>query len=66
MSATDSTPRDPGFHHVLSCPCGATLTGESEDDIVEISFAHLREQHPEMAESYEREHILFMAVRLKR
>jgi hypothetical protein len=52
------------FHWVLRCPCGATLTGETEDDIVEVSFAHLRENHPDLAEDYEREHILFMAQRL--
>lgn len=55
---------DDRFHYVLRCPCGATLTGATEDEIVEVSFAHLREQHPDMAESYERDHILFMAMRL--
>ena len=54
------------FHYVLQCPCGATLTGETEDDIVEVSFAHLRENHPDLAQDYEREHILFMAQRLVR
>ena len=57
---------EPDFHYVLSCPCGLTLTGASEDEIVETSFAHLREKHPDKADSYEREHILFMAVRLRR
>ena len=52
------------FHYVLDCPCGQVLTGDTEDDIVEVSFAHLREKHPDMAESYEREHVLFMARRL--
>jgi hypothetical protein len=32
--------------------------------VVEVSFAHLRENHPDLAEDYEREHILFMAQRL--
>jgi hypothetical protein len=52
------------FHYVLSCPCGETLTGDTEDDIVEVSFAHLRERHPDMADDYEREHVLAMARRL--
>jgi len=52
------------LHYVLRCPCGATLTGDTEDDIVETSFAHLREKHPDMADGYEREHVLFMAQRL--
>ena len=52
------------FHYVLDCPCGQVLTGDTEDDIVEVSFAHLREKHPDMADTYERDHILFMARRL--
>ena len=52
------------FHYVLDCPCGQVLTGDTEDDIVEVAFAHLREQHPDMADGYEREHVLFMARRL--
>jgi predicted small metal-binding protein len=45
----------------LSCPCGELIRGEDEDDLVEKAFAHLREKHPDMADEYEREHILFMA-----
>ena len=52
------------FHYVLDCPCGTTLTGLSEDEIVQVAFAHLREVHPEMADDYEREHVLAMARRL--
>jgi predicted small metal-binding protein len=57
---------DPEYHHVLRCPCGMTLTGDTEDEIVEVAFAHLREQHPDMADDYEREHILFMAIKLRK
>ncbi len=57
---------DLDFHYVLSCPCGETLTAPSEDGIVEASLAHLREKHPELADKYEREHILMMARRLVR
>jgi len=66
VSATREVPRDLEFHYVLNCPCGTTLTGVSEDEIVQASFAHLRDKHPEMADEYEREHILFMAQRLVR
>jgi predicted small metal-binding protein len=45
----------------LQCPCGELLEGKDEDDLVEKAFAHLKEKHPEMADHYEREHILFMA-----
>lgn len=54
------------FHYVLGCPCGETLTGNDEDAIVRASFAHLREQHPEMADNYDREQILAVAQRLVR
>jgi hypothetical protein len=57
-----STERE--YHYVLRCPCGASLTGDTEDDIVEVSFAHLREQHPDMANTYTRDHVLLMALRL--
>jgi predicted small metal-binding protein len=51
---------------VLHCPCGVRLEGDTEDEIVDVSFDHLSEQHPDMADSYEREHIVFMAVRYRR
>jgi hypothetical protein len=54
------------FHYVLQCPCGAALSGDTEDEIVEVSFAHLREQHPDLADEYEREHILFMVIKLRK
>lgn len=57
---------DPDFYWQLRCPCGESLIGDSEDEIVAVSFAHLRETHPDLAEEYEREHILFMSIRLKR
>jgi hypothetical protein len=50
------------FHYVLRCPCGETLTHDTEDGIVEVSLAHLKEKHPDL--EYEREHILFMAQKL--
>ncbi|MCU0272127.1 MAG: hypothetical protein MUE34_02740 [Acidimicrobiales bacterium] len=45
----------------LACPCGELIQGTDEDDLVEKAFAHLREKHPDMADEYERHHILFMA-----
>ena len=54
------------FHYVLRCPCGSVLTGLTEDEIVEVSFAHLKAEHPAKADEYERDHILFMAQRLVR
>jgi predicted small metal-binding protein len=51
------------YYWMLHCPCGTSLEGSSEDEIVDLSLAHLREEHPDMADVYEREHILFMAQR---
>jgi predicted small metal-binding protein len=51
---------------VLGCPCGETIEGDTEDELVMAAFAHLRERHPERADEYEREHILFMTRRLVR
>ena len=56
---------DPTYHYILDCPCGLTLEGVSEDEIVERAFAHLRDAHPTMADTYERHHILFMARRMR-
>lgn len=66
MSAADNATAEPQFQWILRCPCGQSLKGDSEDEIVEISFAHLRENHPDMADHYEREHILFMALKLRK
>lgn len=60
------TPSDPDTEYQLRCPCGVVLTGATEDEIVDVSFAHLREAHPNMADEYEREHILFMAIKVRR
>lgn len=54
------------YYWVLECPCGATLRADTEDAIVELSFNHLRETHPDLADIYEREHILFMAQQFTR
>ena len=58
-------PADPRYEYVLLCPCGVRLAGATEDEIVEVSFAHLAEQHPDMADMYQREHVLLMAVRYR-
>jgi predicted small metal-binding protein len=48
----------------MTCPCGTVLSGDTEDELVEAAFAHLREQHPDMVDDYGREHILFMAIKV--
>jgi hypothetical protein len=64
MENTNTTPGELEFHYVLNCPCGEVLTGLTEDEIVEVSLTHLRGAHPDMADTYEREHVLFMARRV--
>jgi predicted small metal-binding protein len=43
----------------LSCPCGEHITGQTEDELVEKTQAHLKEKHP--GREYSREEILFLA-----
>jgi hypothetical protein len=57
-------PGHPGYLWVLDCPCGERLRGTSEDEIVEVSLAHLGERHPDL--TYEREQILFMTTKFRR
>jgi hypothetical protein len=45
----------------LDCPCGVHIEGENENDLVEKAMEHLRAAHPDLADVYERDHILFMA-----
>ena len=57
-------PEERQYHHRLTCPCGTALTGDTEDELVDVAFAHLRAEHPDLADDYEREHILFMAIKV--
>lgn len=43
----------------LNCPCGLTIQGTDEDDLVTKTKAHLAEQHP--GHDYSRDEILFIA-----
>lgn len=43
----------------LTCPCGETIVGRDEDDLVERVRSHLRDRHPD--HEYTREQILMMA-----
>ncbi len=44
----------------LACPCGTTIVGTDEDDLVTKTQEHLAADHP--GREYEREMILFMAT----
>ena len=45
----------------VDCPCGVTMRGEDDDELVTNVEAHVREKHPEMSDSMTREKILAMA-----
>jgi predicted small metal-binding protein len=45
----------------VDCPCGVTMTGADDDELVTNVEAHVRDRHPEMADSMTREKILEMA-----
>jgi hypothetical protein len=44
----------------IQCPCGETIVGRDEDELVELTNAHLSEQHD--GRTYDRDMILMMAT----
>jgi hypothetical protein len=44
----------------LECPCGTTVTGADEDELVRLVQEHLAAEHP--GRSYDRDAILFLAT----
>jgi predicted small metal-binding protein len=45
----------------VNCPCGETVTGESDDELVTNVEAHIQDKHPDMVGTMSREQILDMA-----
>ena len=45
----------------IDCPCGQTVRGENDDQLVANTEEHMREKHPEMVGTKSREEILAMA-----
>jgi predicted small metal-binding protein len=45
----------------INCPCGKTVTGDDDDQLVANVEEHIREAHPEMVGTRSREDILMMA-----
>jgi len=46
---------------VLNCECGVTVRGETDDELVEGALEHMRELHPDIAETVTREQVLAMS-----
>ncbi|MEV4418739.1 DUF1059 domain-containing protein [Patulibacter sp. NPDC049589] len=45
----------------MTCPCGASLSGETDDEFVQSVNEHMSAAHPEMAGKYTDEQILSRA-----
>ena len=45
----------------VDCPCGETVRGEDDDELVANVEAHIQDKHPDMVGTMSREQILEMA-----
>ena len=45
----------------INCPCGETVRGESDDELVTNVEAHVQSDHPDMVGSMTRDKIMEMA-----
>ena len=46
---------------LINCPCGATIRGETDDELVANAEAHVRDAHPDQEGQRSREDFLAMA-----
>ena len=46
----------------VDCPCGETVRGEDDDELVSNVETHVRDRHPEMVGTMSRDQILEMAT----
>ena len=46
----------------VDCPCGTTMRGDTDDELVANVEAHVRDQHPDMTGEMTRDKILEMAT----
>jgi predicted small metal-binding protein len=45
----------------VHCPCGEVIEAETDDELVEKTKQHVRDDHPELVTEYTREKILSIA-----
>jgi predicted small metal-binding protein len=45
----------------VDCPCGETVRGESDDELVSNVETHIQDNHPDLVGTMSREQILGMA-----
>ena len=48
---------------VINCQCGATVRGETDDELVAASETHMKTEHPNLVGKMSREQILSMATK---
>jgi predicted small metal-binding protein len=46
---------------VINCQCGATLRGDSDDELVAVAQNHIQTEHPNLVGKMSREQLLSMA-----
>ena len=46
----------------VDCPCGETVRGETDDELVSNVEQHIQDKHPDMVGTMSRDQILGMAV----
>jgi predicted small metal-binding protein len=46
----------------VDCPCGDTVAGETDDELVTNVEQHIQDKHPDMVGTMSRDQILGMAV----
>ena len=46
----------------ISCPCGETVRGNDDDELVANAEAHIRDKHPDMVGTMSRDQLLGMAT----
>lgn len=62
LAATNLTQKEEEYMaKEINCPCGETVRGETDDELVSATEEHMREKHPEMVGTKSRQDILEMA-----
>lgn len=46
----------------VDCPCGETMRGDTDDELVTNVEAHVQDKHPDMVDTMTRDKIMEMAT----
>ena len=47
--------------YVINCDCGYVAKGETEDELISVAEAHIRDQHPDLVGKVSRDDLLAQA-----